>query len=78
MMDLTDDVKCWTVVEVTDLISRTIVPLKACATKSRHVGANFKKFRKVSYPSCTSSLIDREVFGFMFCPHLVNDRFTSE
>ena len=53
MMDLTDDVKSWTVVEVADLIFQTTVPLKACATKSGHVGANFKKFRKVSYPSCT-------------------------
>jgi hypothetical protein len=53
MMDLTDDVKSWTMVEATDLIFQTTVPLKACATKSRHVGANFKKFRKVSYPPCT-------------------------
>jgi hypothetical protein len=36
-----------TVVEVTDLIFRTTVPLKARATKSGHVGAKFKKFRKV-------------------------------
>jgi hypothetical protein len=48
MMDLTDDLKCVTVVEVKDLISRTAVPLTACAT-TRHVGANFKKFRKVWY-----------------------------
>ena len=36
-----------TVVEVTDLIFRTTVLLKARATKSGHVGANFKRFRKV-------------------------------
>jgi phosphoribosyl-ATP pyrophosphohydrolase len=53
MMDLADDMKRWTVVEVTDLIFRTTVPLKARATKSGHVGANFKKFRKVLYPPCT-------------------------
>lgn len=50
MMELADDMKCWTVVEVKDLISRTTVPLKARVTKSGLVGANFKKFRKVLYP----------------------------
>jgi hypothetical protein len=53
MLDLADDLKCVTVVEVTDLISRTAVPLTAHATTSCHVGANFKKFRKVWYHPCT-------------------------
>jgi len=53
MMDLEDDRKSVTVVEVTDLIVQTTLHLKTCATKSGHVGANFKKFRKVLYPPCT-------------------------
>jgi hypothetical protein len=51
-MDLADDMKSVTVIEVRDLIFQNTVPLRARATKSGHVGANFKKFRKVSYPSC--------------------------
>jgi hypothetical protein len=50
-MDLADDMKCVTMVEVKDLICQT-VPVKARATKSGHVGPNFKKFRKVLYPPC--------------------------
>jgi len=53
MMDVADDTKSVTVVEVTDLIVRNTLHLKAFATKSGHVGANFKKFRKVLYPPCT-------------------------
>jgi hypothetical protein len=50
MMDLADDLKIVTVVEVKDLISRTAVPLKVCSTKFGDVGTNFKKFRKVRCP----------------------------
>jgi len=53
MMDLEGDMKSVTVVEVTDLIVQTTVHLKARATESGHVGANFKKFRKVLYPPHT-------------------------
>ena len=62
-MDLADDMKCVTMVEVKDLICQT-VPVKARATKSGHVGPNFKKFRKVLYPPCAWNIVDKEVFSF--------------
>lgn len=63
MMDLTDDLKCVTVVEVKDLISRTAVPLTACAT-TRHVGANFKKFRKVRAANHYSLITSQDLIPY--------------
>jgi hypothetical protein len=50
-MNLPDGLKSMAVVEVEDLVSRNVAAIRAHAIEPRHVGANFKKFRKVWYPS---------------------------
>jgi hypothetical protein len=49
--NLPDGLKNMTVVEAEYLISRNPAANRACAIEPRHVGTNFKKFRKVWYAS---------------------------
>jgi hypothetical protein len=51
LMNLPDGLKSMTVVEVEDLVPLNVTVTRSHAADTRHVGTNFKKFRKVWYPS---------------------------
>jgi hypothetical protein len=49
LTNVADDLKSMTVVEVEDLVPRNVAVIRPRAADPRHVGTNFKKFRKVWY-----------------------------
>jgi hypothetical protein len=51
IMNAADGLESMTVVEVEDLVPLNVAVIRPRAVDPRHVGTNFKKFRKVGCPS---------------------------